>query len=216
MKIKSILSRYIIRIKEKWHIFHLRRRNKNTNPTIVCNNCIAGIIYHNLGLKFNSPTINLFIKGQDYLEFVKNFEYYSKCDLVEVFEENINYPIGKIVANDNEHQDIFVYFQHYTSFSKAKEKWVERYARVNWDNVFYIWEFYDTMYDNKYMVEFDSLQNINQILLTHKDFDYLNNCFTLSCYNDDKPVAKVLEYKGLTGKRFLDEFDYVGFINKYK
>ena len=38
-------------------------------------------------------------------------------------------------------------------FSKAKEKWVERYARVNWDNVFYIWEFYDTMYDNKYMVE---------------------------------------------------------------
>lgn len=39
---------------EERHIIKLRSRIKNTAPTIISNNCIAGIIYHNLGLKFSS------------------------------------------------------------------------------------------------------------------------------------------------------------------
>lgn len=68
---------------EERHIIKLRSRIKNTAPTIISNNCIAGIIYHNLGLKFFSPTINLYISGWDYILFVENLEDYLKCELIE-------------------------------------------------------------------------------------------------------------------------------------
>lgn len=213
MNIKTMVSNTIKETLELFHQKSLRKRNKNSNPTIVCNNCIAGIIYHNLGLKFTSPTINLSINGKDYLEFVKHFKYYSTCDLIEINDNTVNYPIGKLVARDETHQDILIHFHHYSSFDNAKERWIERYSRVNWDNIFYIWEFYDTIYDAKYMYEFDNLNLNNKIILTHRKFNQLRNAFTITCYNNDQPVAKILSYKKLSGKRYLDEFDYVTFLN---
>ena len=214
MGLKAKLCNYIFRHREKNHLRSLRKRNKNANPTIVCNNCIAGVIYHNLGLKFQSPTINLFIKGADYLEFVKYFRYYSNCDLMDISDPAFSYPVGKLIAKDAEHRDITIHFQHYSSFEEAKKKWIERYSRVNWDNIYYIWEFYDTLYDHQHLYEFDALNVDHKILLTHRKFDRLNNAFVVTCYQDDQPVAKILQYNGLTGRRFLDEFDYVSFLNQ--
>lgn len=36
---------------------------------------------YDLGLRFSSPTINLFISGEDYLNFVKDVKYYSTCKM---------------------------------------------------------------------------------------------------------------------------------------
>lgn len=49
------------RLHERWCNVQ-RRRLRNSSPTIISNNCCAGFIYHDLGLKFNSPTINLTVK----------------------------------------------------------------------------------------------------------------------------------------------------------
>lgn len=204
----------IRKINEKRFLSKLRKKNKNLNPTIVCNNCIGGIIYHNLGLKFSSPTVNLFFK-EDYVEFAKNFEYYSKCELEEVkntIEGGYNYPLGRIVPKDNEHPPITVHFMHYKSFEQAKEKWFERYSRVDYNNLYFIYEFYDDVYDEKLLYEFEKIP-YKKIILTHKKFKDVKNSFMLSCYNDNKPVAKVMRYRGLSGKRYLDEFDYVSFLN---
>ncbi|MBQ3052745.1 MAG: DUF1919 domain-containing protein [Clostridia bacterium] len=74
---------YIKKCRERYFLQKLRKRNKNLNPRIVCNNCIGGIIYHNLGLKIFSPTINLFFK-ENFVKFAQNFEYYSKCELRQI------------------------------------------------------------------------------------------------------------------------------------
>ena len=37
-----------------------RRRLRNREFTILCNNCNAGVITHDLGQQFCSPTVNLF------------------------------------------------------------------------------------------------------------------------------------------------------------
>jgi uncharacterized protein (DUF1919 family) len=37
-----------------------RSRLTNKEVTIFSSNCIGGVIYHDLGLRFMSPTINLF------------------------------------------------------------------------------------------------------------------------------------------------------------
>lgn len=213
MNIKKIKKK-INNKREKRYLKSLRKRNHNLNPTIVSNNCIAGVIYHNLGLKFNSPTINLFIKGEEYLEFVKNFKYYSDCEIKEVEDNSAGYPVGKLIAKDKNHRDIHIYFQHYSSFSEAKSKWIERYSRVNWNNIYYIWEFYDTFYDIKLMYNFDKLELDNKIILSHKKYDGLMNCCEITCYTNDKPIAQILSYKGISGKRYLEEFDYVEFLNK--
>ena len=54
---------HMIKVKKK-QFYHLRRRKKlkNNNITILSNNCLAGILYHDFQMKFNSPTINLFLK----------------------------------------------------------------------------------------------------------------------------------------------------------
>ncbi len=200
-------------INEKIYLKRLRRRLKNKDFTIVSNNCIGGVIYHNLGQQFLSPTINLFVSSGDYVDFVKNFKYYSECDIQECVEEKRDYPVGIIVPKDEEHKAIKVFFQHYKTFEEAKRKWIERYSRVNYDNIFYIFEFYDTKYDMNLLYEFDQLQNINKVLITHRKFENLRRSVAVSCYKDDKPIAQILKYKGLSGRRYLEEFDYVSFLN---
>ena len=58
-----------------------RKKLKNKNPSIISSNCNGGFIYHDLNLKFFSPTINLFFYPKDYIKFIANLEYYSKCEL---------------------------------------------------------------------------------------------------------------------------------------
>lgn len=53
----------------------------NQTPCIIASNCNGGIIYHDLGLKFLSPTINLFFYPQDYLKFIMNLDHYVKAQL---------------------------------------------------------------------------------------------------------------------------------------
>lgn len=197
-------------------IFQRKLRNSLTNKdiTIVCNNCIGRVIYHNLGLRFLSPTINLSIQGEEYLEFVKNFKYYISCDIVESETEE-KYPVGIIKPENEKYIPIHLHFQHYKSFEQAKYKWNERKTRINWDNILFIWEFYDLSYENSLIYEFDKFP-VNKMIITHRFFDNLDNQYQVSCYIDDKPVSKILSYNGLTGKRFLDEIDYVTVMNNIK
>lgn len=53
------------------------------------------MILHELGERFNSPTVNLFFKAEDYLKFLENLDYYLKQALVEVESEK-NYPVAKL------------------------------------------------------------------------------------------------------------------------
>ena len=44
---------------------------KNKDFTIISHNCVGGVIYHDLGLKFNTPTINLFFMAKDFIKYNK-------------------------------------------------------------------------------------------------------------------------------------------------
>ncbi len=105
------------------------------NITLISNNCIAGFVYHDIRMQFNSPTINLQIAPSDYVKFVNNMDEYLSKDLIEITEPNvecfkklggggINFPVGKL-------GDIVIYFQHYKSFEVAKHKWEDRKKRID-------------------------------------------------------------------------------------
>lgn len=120
------------------YLEQLRARNNNHSFTLISNNCVGGVISHNLGEQFRSPTVNLFISGDQFLPFVKGVRLYlsDETELIQVKDNTRNYPVGRLHPANDTLEDIFIYFQHYKSFEDAKKKWTERTRRVNWDNVF--------------------------------------------------------------------------------
>ena len=42
------------------------------NIDFICNNCNAGIILHDLNLKFNTPTVNMYFEGTDFYGILLN------------------------------------------------------------------------------------------------------------------------------------------------
>lgn len=61
---------------------------------------MGGIIYHDLGCKFLSYTINLKILPDDFVELLSHLKYYLTQDILQATEMNENYPVGKISKYD--------------------------------------------------------------------------------------------------------------------
>ena len=61
-----------------------KKRLANRNFTILCNNCVGGVILHELGERFNSPTVNLFFGAEDYIKFLEKLDYYLSQTLERV------------------------------------------------------------------------------------------------------------------------------------
>ena len=64
-------------------------------PTIISHNCIGGVLSHELGLKFLSPTVNLFMVNEDFIKFCENLEYYLSLDITPYDGEIKIYPLGR-------------------------------------------------------------------------------------------------------------------------
>lgn len=73
---RIIRPRYIKRIRDEYKL--------EGSPSIIASNCIAGEMYNDLGLKFTSPTINLFFREKDFLKFVLDLKYYISQKLIFV------------------------------------------------------------------------------------------------------------------------------------
>lgn len=137
-------------------------------PSIISRHCWGGILFNQLGLKFNSPFVNLFLLDSDFNKLSKNFSHYMRQELVFEREEyehnlNINYPIAKL-------DDISIYFNHYTSFEEAKKKWDERKERINYDNLLF-----ETTTENRGIaLDFDSISLPHKLCFHNGNIDSPN------------------------------------------
>lgn len=124
--------------------------------SIIANNCWGGLVYHNLGLEFNSPFINMFENDEDYLKIVNDLKYYLNAELqLERYGtslQGVNYPICKL-------RDVELHFNHYSNMNEVEKKWYKRIERINWDNLFIM------MYTSEESVAstFDKLKYIKKI-----------------------------------------------------
>lgn len=196
-----------------WKLFRNRiNRNNiarltNMNPTIISSNCIGGVIMHDLNLQFLSPTINLFIPPTDYLKMVTDLHKYMSAD-AHLFESDpkpgISYPIGRLL-------DIEIHFMHYSTFELAKSKWIERSKRIEWNNIFLIMTDRDgCTYEN--MVQFDRLP-YRKVIFTCRPYPEIKSSFVIKSSENANCVGVLSEKKNIFGKRFVDNFDYVSFLN---
>lgn len=195
----------IARLEHRIYIERKRRKLKNHNPTIIASNCNGGYILHDLGLRFNTPTINLFILATDYLKFVKNLDYYLAQELEEI-ESNLDYPVGKLA-------DIRIFFMHYKSFDEAKQKWVERSKRIDKNNIFLMMTDKNVC-THDLMIEFDNLPYKNKVIFTHKPYPEIKSAVYIKGFESEGEVGILSDWKpGFWKRRYLDDYDYVSFLN---
>ena len=113
-----------------------RARLKNKDVTLICSNCAGGIIYHWLGLRFNSPFVNLYMTGEDYIKALENWQDFLNTEIVEDTNADKIYPVGI------GHLGVKIHFMHYATFDEAIEKWNQRKARINPDNTAFMFTNY--------------------------------------------------------------------------
>lgn len=215
-KIIDKIKTEILKVKINAHKKNVRREYNGENITIISNNCIAGTIYNILGLQFCSPTINQWMKMNEYLLFIENLKYYCECELIEneLESNNWKYPVGTLVADDDNHKDINIYFNHYDSFDSARAKWEERKKRIFWNKIYVIYDFNDKDIDSSLLYDFDELPIKHKIALIHSDIRGLKNFYRMKCIGENDEIIKEFSYKGLSGKRYFEEWDYVSFLNE--
>ncbi len=113
------------KIKKIWRYPLMRKMKKqgaDCNVRILASNCVGGLLYHDMGKPFTSPTINMTIEGADFIKLCNNPEEYLKC--TPVFEKTS--PEGYPVANLN---GILINCVHYHDFEDFKTQWLRRSQR---------------------------------------------------------------------------------------
>ena len=103
-----------------------------------------------------------------------------------------------------------------TPFKCAKEKWEERKNRIDWDNIFVLLEgpsftpeLLDMCAEVEYPLSVMSSENpeIEATYPFYQGFKWYNNWRS----------GKSLDYKHIFSlKRYLDDFDYISFLNGNK
>ncbi len=125
----SAYDRFIAKVqreRQEHRIKLLRQQFHQSEFTLISQNCIGGVFYHDMGMKFDSPTINLFFTANDYLRFVLKLDYYLSLPLEMHWGEE--YPIGIL-------GDVNIYFMHYETCTKAEESWKRRVQRIHQDKI---------------------------------------------------------------------------------
>ena len=186
-----------------------RRNLKNQDFSLVSSNCNGALILHDLGMRFNSTFVNLWIRPKDFIRLCSNLKSYLELPLSFVKEDGIDYPVGML-------SDIKIYFQHYSSELEALEKWEIRTKRMNYDNIFFLFSDRDgCTYEN--LIDFDKLKASNKVVFTHKPYPEIKSSFYINGFEDYDSVGNCFELMPHhLGKKYSDQFDYVGWFNEGK
>lgn len=184
----------------RYHKYHGEK-----NISIISQNCIGGVMCHDLGLRFNSPTINLYMEAEDYIRFLENLDYYLDIDAneLEFLDEKVDYPVGIL-------RDIKIYFVHYSKEKDIIEKWNKRRKRINKKSLCVIMtdrdgctpEIIDRFLHLPYRKIFFSHKKE-----TNKDIIYM------PCFKKQLQVGSLTDFCSVLGKRYYNKyFDYVKWL----
>ena len=182
-----------------------RARLTNNDFSLIASNCNGCILSHDLGLKFRSPFVNLWLYPGDYIKYLKDMDHYNSCSLSFTTEEGYDHPIGRL-------DDITIYFQHYHTEEEARTKWNERRSRINKDNLFVLFTDTDGCTEEQ-LREFDSLPYKNKVVYTHKPYPDIASAVCIPGFEATDAGAAFNYVNDFSGKRYYDAFDYVTWFN---
>ena len=206
--IRRIKNSVWIRNREKQNRA-LRKRLQTQRITILSSNCNGGIISHDLGLQFCSPTVNLFFRAEDFIRFCENLRYYMGIDtLTQCLDTSITSAVSYPVACLG---DILLFLVHYKSIEEAQEVWNRRKKRVDYDNIVILTTDRDGMTEDL-KDRFERLP-YRKVMFTHLPDSRHPSAFYISGYEKEGCVGILTDHDTWDGSRPIDQFDYVAFFN---
>ena len=178
-----------------------KKLNKNKNFSLICGNCMGGYMYHQLGLKFLSPTINLMILQPDLFKMAKDLRHFNNGFMDKTIGDILRGEINGVTVN----------FTHYNSFDEAVEKWSTRFNRINWENLYLIMTDRDGVTEEQIF----ELRNFNFkkiLVFTSKKYDLPYGVY-LKQYEGQGCVGNILK-KTISGKwEFEKYFHWISWLN---
>lgn len=166
------------------------KKLKNTEFTIISNNCWGGTVYEAYNLPKESPTVGLFFMAEDYIEFLLDLKGYINGKLNFIRPEQSRWKDAPQVAGDkrfgeypigilsNGKNTIEIFFLHNHSEQEAKDKWERRCKRINWDKL--LVKFNDQNgCTSKNVQDFMNLPFKNKLFFTCKEWPEINGGYTV-------------------------------------
>ncbi len=200
------------KIKKIWRAPLVRSMTRGTGDKrvrILATSCMGGILYHDIGKPFDSPTINLTIAGMDFIKLCNNPEFYMNQipTLREVSSQG--YPIADVAG-------LRVNGVHYKDIEDFKDKWLRRCKRFLENNDAEI-----------LVIASDAQIRTEEEIEAFRALPYRKVCFTVkkdlpyeefvyvSGYEGQDTVGDLTRYRGIMGKRVFEKyFDFVKWINE--
>ena len=213
--VKKILKEIRLRI-NKFGSSYRRKKLKIKNPTIISNNCWAGIVSQYLGIKYYTPTIGLYFFSEEYIKFLERFDYYIKQKLEIIDTKDSKYYDEMIKKN---HQnaivgkldDVEIVFLHMKTGKEAIEKWNKRVKRINRRNI--IFKFCEqNECSSEYIKRFENLPFKNKICFTTKEYpEYKSVIWFKDQVKNEEVVRDYYE-----SHKYLNIIDYINNMEEEK
>lgn len=211
MKIIKICRRLIGPLFRNNVVKKMRRKNRIKKISIISSNCIGGLLYHDLGLRFDSPTINLFFTAHDFVEFLSDLDKYLSLPLSDfrffVRENGKGYYIAKLGNLD-------IHFVHYQTIEECISKWNDRKDRIDLKNLVVIFTDRNdlTFYDLR---RFLSLPYKKIVYVSKKDYCLSKECIYIPGFEKQKSVPEMQKYADIFGHKYYEKYyDVVGWLNE--
>ncbi len=181
-----------------------RARLKNKDFSLFSSSCLGGVVCSDLGVRFNSPTVNVFIRFDHFLKMMENLPYYMSLTPVKTNREGHIYPVLLL-------DDVKIYCVHYHSTKRAIEKWVTRAKRVNYSDIRILLAGFPWAYPE--MVErFEKLPYKKLIITDYEEAPDKPYVKKISCKRGK--TATIFNFKNFRGERYYDgKVDFVEFFN---
>ena len=146
------------------------------------------------------------IEMNDFVRLIENLEWYMGQKLIRIEEEAEEYPVGTL-------GDVKIHFIHYRTFEEAAWKWEERKKRINRDNLFIIGTDKDgCTYET--IRRFEQLPYKNKVIFTHIRYPEFSSAYYIKGFEKEEELGIITYFKKqILKRRYLDDFDYVRFLN---
>jgi uncharacterized protein (DUF1919 family) len=169
----------------------MRQRVTARDFTIISNDCWGGMAYEELGRRYDTPFVGLFLMLEDYMRLLPKLRFgcESKIEFVAPSRhEEINrwretikkpYPIGVLGG------DVEIQFLHYANVDEAKAKWNRRAARIHWNRLLVKTCWHDDLRMEGWLREFEELPFQHKLSLVPREIPGLKHSVVLRDYTTD-------------------------------
>lgn len=188
-----------------------RARLSNRDFSIISQNCIGGIMSHDLGQRFNSPTVNLYFSSEDFVIFLENLRCFIDSGNLIMVQSDKRYPKAELSLHNG--PKVSLYFPHDNNEEVILTNWRKRAERLDYDNLFIIATDRDGLTEDL-LNRYAHLPYKNLVLLSSKPHPQYPFVIYYPQYKELDQVTDMLKIITVFGKReYQQGWDYINWLN---